>query len=428
MSKEILLKNGTIISPKNKIKGNYDIYIRNGKIEKISSNIKIENAKIIDCSGYYIFPGFIDLHTHLREPGREDEETIETGSIAAAAGGFTTICAMPNTEPVIDNQSGLNFIKSISSQKGVIEILPIAAVTKGQKGEQLVEFGDLVFHGAIAFSDDGNPIKDARIMRLAMTYCMMFDVPIMVHAEEKSLTDGGIVNSGEISAKLGLKGMPAIAEAIMISRDLFLHKHIPCPLHFCHVSCKESVELIEQYQNYSNKISAEVTPHHLTLTEKEVETFDTNLKMNPPLRTEEDRQALISALKKGIIKAIATDHAPHTQVEKEMTFPDAPFGVIGLETAFPVIYTDIVKKNLINLETIIERLTSGPAEIIKIDKGILEEGKEADLCIWDLEEKYIIREFNSKSNNSPFIGKEVYGKLKYTIKFGEIVYKDADNR
>lgn len=428
MNSKYILQNATIISPADGINSIGSILIKGKKILGIEMN-KLDSTdgyEVIDCTGLHIFPGFIDLHTHLREPGREDKETIETGSRAAAAGGYTTICAMPNTNPVMDNQSGVNFLKSMAKEKAIIEVLPIAAVTQGQKGKNIVEFGDLVEHGVVGFSDDGQPISSPRIMQLAMTYCQMFHTPIMVHAEEKSLTQGGVMNYGKMALKLGLKGMQAIAEAVMISRDLFLHKYIPCPLHFCHVSSKESVKLIREALQTSDKVSAEVTPHHLTLTDEMLDTFNTNLKMSPPVRREKDRYALIEGLKDNTIKSIATDHAPHTKMEKEMVFTDAPFGIIGLETAFNVLYTDLVRKDLINLDLLIEKLTTGPASIISYKGGRIKKNQPADLCIWDLSEQHMISsKFESKGQNSPYIGKEVYGKLKYTIKNGSIVWKNV---
>lgn len=424
-----MIKNAYIVSPGNKLEGQMDILVQEGVIQEVKPEMTplSGDMKTIDGNGCHLFPGFIDLHTHFREPGREDEENIGSGSLAAAAGGYTSVCMMPNTEPVIDNTFGVNFIRSINSRHKCIDILPVAAVTLGQQGERLVEFGDLINHGVVAFSDDGHSIHNTRIMKLAMEYCRMFDVPIFVHAEDVMLTRSGVINQGMISAKLGLSGMPAFAEAIQVSRDIFLHRHIPCPLHFCHISCRESVELVRQGRSFSSDITAEVTPHHLLLNENVVNTFNTNYKMNPPLRTEDDRRALIDGLRDGTLCAVATDHAPHSIVSKEKGFDQAPFGVIGLETAFPVLYTGLVLQEDLSLNVLVERLTTGPAKVLGLDAGHIQPGMPADFSLWNLNDEYTIGgKFASRSANSPFIGQKVKGKLVTTFKDGRAVFRKEE--
>ncbi|MCD6385061.1 dihydroorotase, partial [Candidatus Sumerlaeota bacterium] len=345
MSRHILIKNGRVIDPANNIDTIMDVLIEGERIIRTEPDISPpRGARIIDASDTIVCPGFIDMHCHLREPGYEDKETIASGTTSAAAGGFTVVCTMPNTIPVIDSQTGVKFILDRARTTGKIKVLPIAAVTRGSLGEEITEFGDLVAHGAIGFSDDGLPVKNAEILRRAMEYTSMFNVPVMDHCEDLELTGDGVMYEGKVSTLLGLKGIPSAAESTIVARDLELAEFTGGWIHICHLSVARSVELIRAAKRRGVKVTAEVTPHHLTLTDEAVRTtsFDTNTKVKPPLSSEHDRQALIQGLLDDTIDVIVTDHAPHTAMEKDKPFVDAPFGVIGFETAFSVIYTELV--------------------------------------------------------------------------------------
>ena len=425
MSK-ILIKNGRIIDPVNKIDDSLDLLINKGKIEKIAKNIKVSNAKTIDAKGKYVVPGLIDMHTHLRVPGREDEETIYSGTCSAAAGGFTSICTMPNTDPVIDTQTGIKFILSRAQTDGIVNIFPVAAITKGVQGEEITEFGDLVWYGAIAFSDDGKPVMNAEIMRIALQYTSMFDVPILSHCEDLNLSRDGVINEGYMSTLLGLPGMPAASESAMISRDIELAEFTGGRLHICHTSAKRSVELIRKAKKRGVNVTAEVTPHHLTLTDECVKTFDTYYKVNPPLRTKDDIKELIKGIQDGTIDVIATDHAPHTDIEKDMVFLDAPFGMIGMQTAVPVIMTHLVHKKIITINRMIEMMSTNPAKILRLNKGTLSIGADADVTIIDPQKEWIIikEDLLSRSFNCPFINMKCKGSIDTTIVGGKIVYQN----
>lgn len=420
----LLIKGGRVIDIANNINKVTDVLVENGKISKIGNLTKVKAKKIIDAKNKIVCPGFIDMHTHLREPGREDEETIATGTQAAAAGGFTSICPMPNTSPVLDTQTGINYIISLTKTNGVVNVFPIAAITKGSLGEEITEFGDLIAYGAIAFSDDGNPVMNSEIMRRALEYTSMFDVPIIDHCEDSYLSKDGVINEGEVSMKLGLRGIPSAAESTIVARDIELAEFTRGRVHICHVSSERSVDLIRSAKKRNINITAEVTPHHLILTEEAVLSFNTNTKVNPPLRTQQDTKSLRKALIDGTIDAIATDHAPHTAIEKDEVYMDAPFGMIGLETAFPAIYTELVDKKLIALEKVIECLTINPAKILRLKKGTLSIGADADITIIDPKRERLVDNafFKSKSKNSPFIGRTFKGNIFATIVRGNPVY------
>jgi len=420
----LLIKNGYVVDPANGIDTPMDVSVADGKIAVIGRRLEIPDAQIIDASGCHVFPGFVDLHVHLREPGREDEETILTGTRAAAAGGFTSVCSMPNTTPVIDRATGINYLRSATQRDGLVNVYPAAAVTIGQEGKEITEFGDLVRHGAVAFTDDGHCIMEAEIMRRALEYTAMFHVPIMNHCEDGNLKRDGVINEGRVSMLLGLRGIPSVSETVIVARDIALAEYTGGHIHIQHVSTRRSVELIREGKRRSVRVTAEVTPHHLALNEDACLEFDTNAKVAPPLRSEDDRRALIEGLLDGTIDVIATDHAPHTDIEKDMVFTEAPFGMIGLETAFAVCHGELVATGRMDLASLVAKLTVRPARVIAINKGTLSVGADADITVVDLAcEKRIAREtLFSKSYNTPFLGKTLRGFPVYTIVGGKLIY------
>ncbi len=418
-----LIKGGKIVDPENGKAKEEDLRIEGRLIvDKFTAD---ENIKLVDASGSIVTPGLIDLHVHLREPGREDEETVETGARAAAAGGFTTICCMPNTDPAIDNVSVVEQIKDLS-RKSLIDVLVIAAITKKRQGKSLTEMGALARAGAVAFSDDGSPVADAQTMRSAMEYAKTFDRPIIDHAEDPRLSAGGVMNEGYFSTILGLKGIPAAAEEIMISRDILLAKLTGAKIHIAHVSTAGSVEIIKRAKEEGIKVTCEVTPHHLALTDESLCGYNTYHLVNPPLRTNEDIDRLFIGLKEGTIDAIATDHAPHAQHEKEVEIEIAPFGMVGLETAVPVLF-DAAYKHGLKIEDLIQKLTTGPASIIGLDRGTLSVGKAADVTVIDPKAKVEVdsNAFESKSRNTPFEGSELCGRVKHVFKDGRQIVTDG---
>ena len=374
-TKKVLLKSGRIIDPFLKKTFNGDILIENGKISKIAESIssKGKGYKIVDCKGLVVTHGFCDIHVHFREPGREDKETLESGSFAALGGGFTQVCTMANTNPVIDSPEHIHYIVSKSS-KLPIDIFPIGSVSKGQKGEDLTEMLLMQKNGAIAFSDDGIPIQNAQFMKLALTYAKMLNVPIMNHAEDIHLRNNGVMNASSTSNNLGLKGNSSLAEAVMVYRDLLLAESLSSKLHLLHISTKETVELLKKFKKKNKPISAEVSPHHLYFIDEDIDEFNTNLKVAPPVRSKEDRKALIEGIKSGLIDCIATDHAPHTIEDKETTFNDAEFGMIGLESCFGAVNKVLVKENGMSLKSLIEKLTVNPRKIMNLEADLFSVG------------------------------------------------------
>ncbi|MBX7246138.1 MAG: dihydroorotase [Candidatus Sumerlaeaceae bacterium] len=424
---KLIVKNGRVLDPANRIDSVQTLEIENGVVLGFASKDATadSSAGILDASGCLVCPGFIDIHTHLREPGREDKETILSGTRAAAAGGFTTVCPIPNTNPVIDSQTGLKFILSRAETDACVNVFPYAAVTKGQAGEEMVEMGDLVYYGARGFTDDGRPIMNAEIMRRALEYSAMFNVPILDHCEDSHLAEGGVMHEGRVSNRLGLKGIPGIAESVQVARDVELAEFTGGHIHIMHVSKRESLEPIRRAKARGVKVTCEVTPHHLTLTDDALLDFNTAAKVNPPLGSEDDREALIEALLDGTIDCIATDHAPHTDIEKDLPITEAPFGMIGLETAFALLYTRLVIPGIIPLPLLIEKLTSAPARVIHLEpRGMLSAGAPADLTIVDLFEEFTVEEsmFQSKSRNSPLIGVPLQGRVRATIVGGKVVH------
>jgi len=411
-----LLKNGKVYDPfKDKyLKGN--VLLNNGKFEALIKDDKVANdIKVIDCSNKLITHAFIDLHAHFREPGREDKETLESGCRSALYGGYTTVCLMPNTEPPIDTPELIKFIMDKTSDYP-ISILPIGAITKGQSGKELTEVGLMVEEGAVAISDDGIPVEDSRIMRYALEYSKMFNIPVINHAEDVFLRKNTVMNESIESTKLGLEGSPHITESIMVSRDLMINEYVNSRLHVPHVSSKESVEIIRRYKKSHNTISAEVTPHHIYFNDSSLNLFNSNLKVAPPIRDEEHRLALVEALRDGTIDCIATDHAPHNIEEKENDFVHASCGMIGLETAFSSSYSTLNKEKF-STEKIISLFTSGPCKVMNIEKTFLGKGDFAEIVVIDLDKKWKVSkdDFKSKSSNSGFINETLDSRVVYTI-------------
>lgn len=424
---KLLIKNGRVIDPASGTDETLDILIDKKKIAEIKTSIKSPDAKVIDASRLVVAPGFIDMHVHLREPGQEYKETISSGALAAAKGGFTSIACMPNTEPVNDSAEITTYILSQASREAVVNVFPIAAVTSGLKGDDLTEMGDLLKAGAIAFSDDGRPVASGQLMRRALEYVKQFDGLIIDHCEDPVLSAKGVAHEGDYSFRLGLKGIPAASEETMVARDIILAKKVNTRIHLAHISTAGSVDLIKAAKNNKIAITSEVTPHHLLLDDSYLESYDTNLKVNPPIRGKQDVSALIKAVKDGLIDVFATDHAPHSVDEKAVEFDFAPFGINGLETAVSLILDKLVKNDIISIHRAVEMLATNPAEILRLDeKGKIAPGKDADLTILNLQKNVTVdvNKFKSKSKNSPFNGWKLSGAPVYTIVGGKIVYSD----
>jgi dihydroorotase len=427
----ILLKGGRVIDPSQDMDATCDVLVAEGRIEacgpRVANEAKSDDVQVIDCAGLVVSPGFIDVHAHLREPGREDVETIATGARAAAAGGFTAICAMPNTIPVTDNQAAVGFVVRQASLAGAARVYPIGAISIGQKGESLAEFGEMVGAGAVAVSDDGKPVASAHLMRTALEYARTFGIPVADHCEEPTLAHGGAMNEGIVSARLGLKGIPAEAEEIMAIRDILLARRTGGHVHLCHMSTRGSVELIRWGKERGINVTAEVCPHHISLTEESIGNYDTNFKMNPPLRTQDDVDALREAVKDGTIDVIATDHAPHHYDEKEREFADAPNGIVGLETALAVNLTWLVKPKIIDVATLINRMSTMPAKIFHLPGGSLRKGSVGDVTIFNPDTDWVVdpKKFVSKGRNTPYGGQTLTGAIHYTIVGGRIVHRMA---
>lgn len=422
----LIIKNGHIVDPSQEIDGPGDIVIENGKIKEIVPrpgvfNQDAQGFRVVDASGLYVLPGFIDMHCHLREPGFSYKETIKTGTRAGLRGGFTTICCMPNTEPVNDNETVTEFILRKTYAEGACYVYPIGAITKGQKGEELAEMGKMHKAGCVAFSDDGRPVMNSLIMRRALEYSKTFHVPIISHAEDLNLSEGGVMNEGAVSLRLGLRGIPKEAEEIMVARDIMLARLTGGRLHIAHVSTKGSVELIRRAKAEGINITAETCPHYFTLTEEAIGNYNTSAKVNPPLRTEEDIEAIIEGLKDGTIDVIATDHAPHHRDEKLQEFERAPSGISGLETAF-ALSLSLVHNGHINLSDLVRLLSLNPARILGLQKGTLKAGKEAELIIVDISREFKVEaeRFISLGKNTPFDGWTLRGTVVATICKGEI--------
>lgn len=419
-----LLKNGTVIDYASKTNEKLDILIKDGKIVKIEKNISEEADKVIDCTNLYIMPGMIDMHCHLREPGFEYKETIETGAKSAVKGGFTTICPMPNTKPTPDNVETLKEIIEKGKKVNLCNVLPFASVTKGEKGEELVNFKELLEAGACGFSDDGMPVENARMIRDAMIEVNKIGSFVSEHCEEKSVAAGAI-NAGEVAEKLGVQGVLPEAEEIMAARDIVIAETNNLHTHICHISTKTSVNMIRDAKKRGVKVTAETCPHYYFFTQDEVLQSGTNAKMNPPLRTEDDKEEIIKGLQDGTIDAIITDHAPHSAEEKEKELSKAPNGIIGFETALAATITALVDKQKISYLDMVRLMSYGPAKVLNIDRGEIKQGAIADITIFDPNIEYVYTEESivSKSKNTPFIGKKLKGQVRYTIVDGEIKFE-----
>ena len=418
------IKNGLIINPKTQMEEVNDLWIKEGKVVYIGKEYSEEANEIIDATGKWVVPGLIDLHVHFRAPGYEHKEDIESGAKAAAKGGFTTVCCMPNTNPVIDNECVVEYIYSMAAKANGVNVLPVGAITKGQQGETLADIGKMKEHGICALSEDGKTVMDSGLMKKAMAYAKPFNLPIFSHTEDRTLT-GGAMNAGENAQLFGIKGIPREAEEIIVARDILLAKYTGTPLHLCHISTEGSLEIIRFAKAQGVKVTAETAPHYFTLDDSILGDYDTNKKMSPPLRTTQDVEAMKRAIVDGTIDIIATDHAPHHYDEKNVEFEKAPFGIVGLETSFGLSYTHLVKTGLISPMALIEKMSTKPAEILGIDKGDLSVGKTADITILNPEPTYNIDEstFAGKSKNSPFIGMRVQGEVSYTLVNGKVIYQ-----
>lgn len=420
-----LIKNGRVIDPATSTDKTLDILIDNKKIVAVETEIKDSSAKQIDASRKVVVPGLIDMHVHLREPGFEHKETIKSGSQAAAKGGFTTIACMPNTQPVNDNPKVTQFIVGEAKKNAIVNVLPIAAVTLNEMGEELTEMRALLSAGAVAFSDDGRTIKNGQILRRALEYARQLKTLIIDHCEDPSLSAQGVMHEGPVSLRLGLKGIPSSSEEVIVARDIILAEKARAPIHLAHLSTRGSVELLRYAKARGIPVTAEVTPHHLILDDSLLESYDTHLKVNPPVRDKEDVLALQEAARDGLIDVIATDHAPHAPEEKAVEFDLAPFGINGLETAVSLLLDRLVHKNILTLHRLIEMLSTAPARILHLDgKGRIQPGADADLTILDLnkEVKVDVTKFRSKSRNSPLHGWRLKGAPTLTIVEGKIVY------
>ncbi len=420
-----IIKNGFVINPDKGFAGKADILINYGVIERVSENINDLDAKVIDATGMIVAPGLVDLHVHFREPGYEYKEDIESGSRAAAKGGVTTVLCMPNTNPPIDNAALVEYVINRGKRTGLTNVLTTGCITKGMQGKELTEMADLKASGAAAVSDDGRPVDSSVIMRRALEYAKMLDMPVMSHSEDLDLVDGGSMNEGYMSTYLGLRGIPKSAESVAVSRDILLAEELGARLHICHVSTKNSIEAVRAAKARGARITAETAPHYFTLTDKACDGFNTNAKMNPPLRDDEDVEMIIEALSDGTIDAIATDHAPHHIDDKRIEFDKAANGIVGLETSLALGVTYLVKSGRMTMLDLVDRMSTSPAKIIGIDRGTLNIGAPADIVIFDENEEFTVdvNEFETKGKNSPYGGMKLFGKVHRTILGGKTVYK-----
>jgi dihydroorotase len=423
MSHILWIKNGRVIDPASGRDAVGDVFAVDGRFTATLDTPQRDSARIIDATGLVVCPGLVDIHVHLREPGQTHKETIQTGSWAAAAGGFTTIVCMPNTSPPADNPGTIQLIQDAIKREAVVRVYPTGCITVGQKGQALAGIGSLKRAGCVAITDDGLCVQDNELMRRALEYAGMFGLPVMDHCQDESLTRGSVMHEGIVSTRLGLRGWPAAAEDIIVSRDVVLSTHTGAHVHLQHMSSGTAVEIVRRAKLRNVRVTCEATPHHIALTDDAAGTYDTNFKMNPPLRTEADRRAIIEGLKDGTIDCLATDHAPHTDYEKDKEFDYAPFGIVGLETALPVSLDVLHRREGMSLSDVLALFTCKAARILNLDAGTLAVGAPADVAIFDLEEKWTMSATTSlsKSLNSPWIGRELVGRVRHTIVGGRVV-------
>ncbi len=426
----LLITGGRIIDPASGMDAVGDVLIEGEKIVRVGKGLKADGAERIDAKGLIVAPGLVDLHAHFREPGREDKETVETGSRAAVRGGYTSVCCMPNTEPPLDHAGVVEAVRTQAQRAGLISLYPFGAVSKGLDGKELAELGELKAAGAVGVTDDGKPVQDAHLMRRALEYSRMLGLVVMNHCQDLCLAGHGVMNEGIVSTRLGLEGMPAEAEVVMVARDIELAALTGGRLHVGHISAARAVELVREAKRRGLSVTAEACPHHLSLTDEMVSSYDTNMKVNPPLRTRKDVDAVIAGLADGTIDAIATDHAPHTAWEKELEFDQAPFGMIGLETSLGVSATHLVKPGHLDWPTLIERMSTGPARALGLPAGTLAAGAFADVVLIDPDATWCVdpMEFASKSRNCPFTGMTLTGQVVATIRHGRVVYRHEPAR
>jgi dihydroorotase len=424
----LLIKGARVVDPGSKIDGKRDILIKERKIARIEKSVIDRKARLINARDLIVVPGLIDLHCHLRDPGRPDEETIETGSHAAVAGGFTSICCMPNTDPVIDNEGIVNYIYKEATRVGLCDVFPIGSITKGRRGRELTEFGELLRAGAKGFSDDGDTVADNNVFRHALEYSRVFDVPIFEHPIDRSLAQDGLMNEGLVSTRLGLKGSPAIAEELIVARDLMLARFVNARLHFCHISTKGAVDLIRKAKKEGIRVTCETCPHYFYFNDEVLESYDANYKVNPPIRSDADRQAIIEGLKDGTIDCIATDHAPHCQAEKELEFANAPYGMIGFETAVSLVIMELINRQKMSWLDVIRKMTLNPAKLIGVETGSMKVGAIANITMIAPDRKWKVTEdaIKSRSKNTPLLGKELKGRVKNVVIKGTLKYAFKD--
>jgi dihydroorotase len=421
----LLITNARVIDPSQQLDAALDILIEDGCIARVDKRIKAANVETIDATGLIATPGFIDLHTHLREPGQEHKETIASGTRAAVAGGYTAVCAMANTVPPNDERAVTEMVRAEAARNGWCRVYPIGAVSKGLQGEEMAELADLRAAGCVAVSDDGKPVWNAQLMRRALEYCSMLGMPVIAHEEDANLNEGGVMHEGFYSTLLGMRGIPAASEETLVARDVILAKLTNAHVHIAHLSTAGAIDIVRRARAEGVKVTCEVTPHHIALGDESVQSFSTNLKMNPPLRAEAHRRALLEGIADGTVDAIATDHAPHHFDEKNVEFELAPFGIIGLETAFAVCHDRLVRENVIALPRLIELFSSGPARIFNLPGGTLAAGAYGDVTLIDLGARYeVTKEFTSKAANSPFVGQTYEGRPVVTI-VGGVVKHDV---
>lgn len=424
----ILIKNAMLVDPEAGINGKRDILIEKGKIAKVGQKIAEKAKEILDVGGYIVIPGLIDMHTHLREPGKEEAEDIESGMRSAVAGGFTAVCPMPNTDPACDSQASVKFLLKRAQEVGLARLIPIGAITKAREGTKITEMGELKEAGCLAVSDDGASVESSGLQRTAMEYASMLDLLVISHCEDTALAGKGVMNEGFMSTVLGLEPIPAESESIIVERDIRLAELAGARLHIAHVSTAQSVEAIRQAKKRGVDVTAEVTPHHFSLSDEDLKTFDPAMKVNPPLRSKADVQALKKGLKDGTIDVIATDHAPHAANEKEKEFDYAPFGMIGLETALSLAVEKLIEEGHLGWEELVRKLSANPAKILKCAGGTLKEGSDADITIIDPDKEWVYSKerIKSRSSNSPFIGKKMKAEVNCVIVGGKIVVKNGD--